>query len=135
MDKALWTAFTWRDVRTREHYERWANLSGGFAWDTTDRLAALDAYKAECRGIDARLGLPELRTRQAEASAKDDAACEKLLGTRSRTLQGVVAKLDALYGSEIEQMQKGLDAGFDMRPEWTLSIYCDLERLSGGLPS
>lgn len=60
----------------------------------------------------------------------------RLLDTPATTTRGVIAKMRGFYhDEEVAQMMAGDDPDDALEPEFAASIYRDLERLAGGMPS
>ena len=89
-------------------------------------------YPKKCR----ELGIEPLRQAREHWKAQFWDLQARLLDTPATTPGGVLAKLRGFYhDAEIADMRTGGDPDTDLPVEFAASVYRDLERLAGGMPS
>ncbi len=99
-------------------------------------LAAIDARMQRAARARHDLGLDSVKERKDQTRAHFVDLEARMLDTPALTVAGVLAKMQSWFcDGEIEDMRSGGEPDQDIQTDLAASIYRDLERLSGGLPS
>ena len=99
-------------------------------------LAEIERRKREGHEVRRELGIESLHQEREHWKVRFWDLQARLLDMPATTPSGVLAKLRGFYhDAEIADMRTGGNPDTDLSVEFAASIYRDLERLSGGLPS
>ncbi len=99
-------------------------------------LAVIDTDQRKVARIRHDLGLDPIKERKDQTRAHWRDLEARMLDTPALTVAGVLAKLQSWYcDHEIEAMRSGDEPYHDLQTDLSASVYRDLERLAGGLPS
>ncbi len=99
-------------------------------------LAEIKRRKAEAHTVRQELGIESLYQEREHWKARFWELQARLLDTPATTVDGVLGKLRGFYNDgEIAEIRAGGDPTDPLEADYAASVYRDLERLAGGVPS